>query len=180
MAVLFLCLSQMENRQNPTNAPMPTSIENVKAPDNDPEALITPQQQIFIDYKAVGGYITNADDMVPKKMTMQQLASLINVNRDTLYEWQKKIPNFWDKVNTRRREIGTQERLSKVHDTWYLKAVGGSFPHLQLWLANFDPNFRMPAQKVEHELGNTWAALAKSKIKQVTSERVDAEPNNPN
>jgi hypothetical protein len=143
----------MDNRENPIKP------QNPKDGDILPigyESLI-PAQQTLVDFKAVNGYIHAADDAVPKKTTMAELARMLNVNPDTLYEWIKKIPNFWGLVNERRKTIGSQERLAKMHHTWYLKALQGSFPHLQLWLANFDPEFRMPTQKLEHDVADSLA-----------------------
>jgi len=136
---------------------------------------LSPEQQMWIDFKAIGGRITEQDTLLPEKMTVTKFASLVKVSRETLYEWTRTIPDFWGKVAARRKELGNQERLVKVHDTWYLKAIGGSFPHMQLWLANFDPDFRMPTEKIEHELGDSWAALARSK-KLIEGEVSDTQP----
>lgn len=160
----------MDPLQNPTNEISQIDAA-VKAANPKP---LTPEQQMWIDFKAIGGRITEQDTMLPEKMTVTKFASLIKISRDTLYEWTKTIPDFWDKVAARRKELGSQERLVKVHDSWYLKAIGGSFPHMQLWLANFDPNFRMPTEKVEHELGDSWAALAQKKRVAIEGEVVDA------
>lgn len=145
----------MEARQNPTNTQNKSDNQAVFG---GWESL-TPQQQTLVDFKAVNGFIQGAEDNVPKKMSMQQLADALKVNRDTLYDWIKKIPNFWGLVMERRKIIGSQERLAKMHHTWYLKALSGSFLHLQLWLANFDPEFRMPTQKLEHDVGTGLADL---------------------
>lgn len=135
------------------------------------------QKMMFVDYKAIGGWITDADNSVPKKMVMQEFAAQVGVTRETLYNWQKSVPDFWSKVAERRKELGSHERLVKVHDSWYLKALSGSFPHLQLWLANFDPDFRMPTEKMQVEAVNSWAALMAKKRKQeaIEGEVVDAE-----
>jgi hypothetical protein len=167
----------MEGQQNST-IPQPKTDSTGELIEDEP--LLSTQQLLFIDYKAVGGWLQDSDDRVPKKMSMQEFADIVQVDRTTLYNWQKNIPDFWARVAKRRKEIGSQERLAKVHDTFYLKALKGEFQHMQLWLANFDPNFRMPAQKVEHELGDNWAALARARLKPGNNERkmIDAEPTN--
>jgi len=116
-----------------------------------------PRYAVLVDFKALGGLITDEEGGM-QKQSMQWLADLLSVDRQTLYNWMK-IPNFWNLVNERRREISPKGRLAAVHNTWYLKAVKGEFQFLQLWLANFDPNFRMPTQEVKVEAGNSWAAL---------------------
>lgn len=158
----------MESLQESTKAP----AKNEK--DNDP---LWSQKLMFIDYKAVGGWITDPDKNIPEKMTMDTFARQIGVDRTSLYNWQKSIPDFWDKVAERRKELGSHERLVKVHDSWYLKALSGSFPHMQLWLANFDSDFRMPTEKMQVEAVNSWAALMAKKRKQeaIEGEVVDAE-----
>ena len=128
------------------------------------------RHKIWIDYNALNGLVFDNDAVemnsegqpigAPlKKMTVETLAHKLGVTRQTLNNWRNSIPNLWGEVNRRRIEMSGQQRLARVHETWYLKAVKGDFQHLQLWLANFDPNFRMPSQKVEVEAGNSWAAL---------------------
>ena len=134
---------------------------------------ISPSQKLYIDFKAIGGWITDPDSPIPTKMSLEAFAKQIGVSRQSLYDWQKLIPDFWGRVAQRRREIGSQERLIKVHDSWYLKALSGSFPHMQLWLANFDPNFRMPTEKMQVEAVNSWAALAAKKREE--SRMIEAE-----
>lgn len=114
----------------------------------------------YIDYCAIQGLVTTEDGEV-KRMTATEFAHAIDVNRTTLYEWQKIIPNFWDKVQERRKQIGGQARIMKVYNGLYLKAAAGNPQAASLWLANHDPNFRMPAQKVEHEVGAGLADLMK-------------------
>lgn len=114
----------------------------------------------LIDYRALGGLITD-DDGNTRKMTVEELATALGVNRKTLYRWQE-TPGFWNAVNKQRKKLGSQARLSKMHNVLYLSALKpGREGHRDrlVWLANFDPNFRMPAQKVEHEAGDSLAAL---------------------
>lgn len=165
----------MDSIQNRTDN---LNITNTPEPDVRIE-LLNIKQQTFIDYKAVGGWLTAPDANIPKKMTMQELADKLEIGRQTLYDWTKSIPSFWERVAARRKELFSQERLIKIQDTWYLKALAGSYPHLQLWLANYDPNFRMPTEKLQHELGNSWSSLialkqAKENIQE--AEVIDADP----
>jgi len=168
----------METRQNTPTAPTPTDVSDADAA-NKP---LTIQQQLWIDYNALGGLITDLTDprldkktgleTTLRKMSITEFARKLDVHRDTLRRWRTEIPNFWDRVNQRRRELAPQGRLQRVHETWYLKAVAGEYGHMVLWLANFDPNFRMPSQEVKHELGDSWVELMKGK-KIIEGEVVD-------
>lgn len=162
----------MDALQNSTNTEKKT---NVKRP-----FVLEPKHQMWIDYKAIGGWLTDPDSNVPKKMTITDFSKHIGVSRDLLYDWTQKIPDFWDKVATRRKEIGSQERLIKIHDTWYLKALSGSYNHMQLWLANFDPDFRMPTEKVEHDYGNGVLDLIAKARKTIDAEVIDAKTDTDN
>lgn len=133
------------------------------------------RHEAFIDYTALNGLVFDYEGSelnkegqltgVPmRKMGQQELADMLKVDTRTFRRWRLSIPNFWVKVNERRKQIAPQSRLAKVHETWYLKAAKGDFQHMQLWLANFDPDFRMPTEKVEHEIGNSWAALAARRL----------------
>lgn len=131
-----------------------------------PYSELTNIQRAYVDYKAVSGLVTTDDGI--RKMPVDELAKMFGVTRYAFYKAKDALPNFWDLVSDRRKEIGSQERLTKMHEVWYLKAMGSgpqAFNYFQLWQANFNPNFRMPAQKVEHEMGNSWAALLQGKEK---------------
>jgi hypothetical protein len=131
---------------------------------------LTMQQQAWIDYNALSGLITdmttdainkNGQAATMRKMPITEFAELVGVSRETLRLWRNSIPNFWDKVNDRRRQLAPQSRLQRVHEAWYLKAVKGDFQHMQLWLANFDPNFHMPTEKHDIDVGGGLADLLK-------------------
>lgn len=164
----------MENgSQNPTRIQKQPVVGVV----NPTDPLLDPRYQSLIDYKAMNGLITDQDGNM-KKMPMQQLADGLGVVRDTLYTWMQR-DGFWEQVNERRKSISTKSRLAGVHETWYLRARKGEFQHLQLWLANFDPNFRMPTEKIEHEVGNGFADLiaSHSRNKTIQAQIIDISPN---
>ena len=165
----------MDAIQNSTNANLSTSAKPVKYD-------ITPQQQAWIEYKGMNGLVFdwNGEEYgqnsrgekvgqgIPmKKMTTQEFANLLGVHRDTLYKWTNTIPDFWDRVAEARTRLSSRDRLAKVHETLYLKAVAGDKTLLPIWLANFDPNFRMPAQKIDHDVSDNLADL----MKQLRSDR---------
>lgn len=141
---------------------------------------ITILQQMWVDYRALNGIIidtTNPDENL-RKMTIQEFADSIGVTPPTLYRWQSDIPDFWARVNKRRQELSGQTRLAKMHNVWFTSAMkkgNEGYRDRVLWLANFDPNFRMPAQKVEHEAGNSWTAIAAAVQKKRSQEPVEGE-----
>jgi hypothetical protein len=115
--------------------------------------VLTPQQQVWIDYKAVSGFVYEDDKF--RKMTVGELATKLNVSRETLYAWRNQIPNFWERVSERRKELGSTEWLVKMHEQWKLHAL--KFDNWQVseaWLINFDPSYTAPKLKVQHELGD--------------------------
>lgn len=156
----------MDALQNPTEEKNVTSVDTQKSD----VYQVTAQQQAWIDYRALNGLIFdwNGNEVnnkgqvtgVPmKKMTTQEFANILGVHRDTLYEWSNRIPNFSDLVNKRRIELSGRDRLAKVHEAFFLKAASGHPTLLPLWLHNFDSNFHLPTQKIEHEIGDNMAAL---------------------
>lgn len=121
--------------------------------------LITPQMQAWIDYNALNGIITdNMESITMRKMSISEFAQLINVNRDTLRNWRTYIPNFWDRVNERRKEITPRARLQVMHERWYLEAMKmKNWALSEAWLRNHDSDYKESKQKVEHELGDGFA-----------------------
>lgn len=148
-------------------------------PNDTANAVTDPRHQAVIDYRALNGLITSDDGI--KKMTVDEFATTIGTTRRQVYRWQDSIPDFWTKVADRRMEIAPKARLSRVHETWYLKAVKGDYQHMQLWLANFDPNFRMPTEKMEHDIGSGMADLVANLRRNEQPERkiIDAEISDP-
>ena len=161
----------MEILQNPTTS---EKIQEVKPQDIEDTRYAT-----LIDFKALNGLMTDEEGNL-KKMSMQVFASMLDVDRTTLYEWMKR-PGFWDMVNSRRKELSSGGRLAKVHETLYLMAVKGEWQHLNAWLVNFDPNYRTPTQKVEVEAGDSLVeaiGIARARKATIEGEVVD-EPANP-
>lgn len=176
----------METRQNSANQLNGTVVTDKNG---EQPTLITAQQQAWIDYTAMSGLITDlmsetrdkdGNIVTLRKMSITEFAKLLGVHRDTLRNWRESIPDFWKRVNDRRAELSTESRLAKMHEVWYTSALRSGkdgFKDRQLWLANFDPKFKMPAQKIEHEAGNSWAALLRKKVKVIEGEVVNESGN---
>ena len=131
--------------------------------------------QALIDFRALNGLITDDDGM--HRMTVAQLATALGTIPKILYDWQKRIPEFWYLVAQRRKQIAPHARVAKVHDVMYMSALkpgSEGFRDRQLWLANFDEDFRMPTEKIEHEVGDSWARLLEMK-RQSSTEMIEAE-----
>lgn len=170
-------------QQNATSDKTQTEIINAPIPYSQLSYI----QRAYIDWRALNGLITDEDGI--RKMTLSDLAKELKVERSTIYRAIEKIPNLWDLINDRLKEIAPRSRLARVREIWYIKAAKGEFQHLQLWLANFDPDFRMPTQKHEHDASGGLAdvlRIAKERMQQqlpeppkaIESEVVDGPPDN--
>ena len=134
----------MNVQQNSTSPKKSTDLIQLES---DPRYLA------LIDFKAMNGLMTDEEGSMVKQ-SMQWLADLLKVDRGTLYNWTRR-DGFWDRVNDRRKEVSPKARLAKVHETFYLKAVAGEWQFTNAYLTNYDPNYRPPTQKVEHEAGDS-------------------------
>lgn len=126
------------------------------------DKLLTYQQDMWIDYNALGGLVIDDTGNI-SKMTVDDFAARLGVSKQTLYNWRKSIKGFWDRVASQRKTLGSQARTVKVYNGLFLKAAAGNPQAAALFLANHDPNFRMPTEKVQHELGDSWSALIRNK-----------------
>jgi hypothetical protein len=140
--------------QNLTNTNPPTVMdaEPVK------QMALNEAQRLYIDFTAVQGLLVDEDGNI-ERMTATEFARKIGYSRTTLFNWQKQIPQFWDLVKTRRAELGGNNRITKVYNGLFLKGSAGDAPAAALWLANHDPDFRMPNQKMEQTGGRGLADL---------------------
>lgn len=160
----------------------------IKTPQDKAAETVTREEEIswkheqYIAYTAFGGLIPDPNgEATAVKMTAGQFADQVGVARQTLYEWRDSIPNFWERVDVKRREMGGKDRLSKVWNGIFLKAASGNAEAAKLYLANFDPNFKMPSQKVEVEAGDMLVdalSLARNRRQVIEGETVDAANDN--
>ncbi|HMT18567.1 MAG TPA: phBC6A51 family helix-turn-helix protein [Candidatus Saccharibacteria bacterium] len=154
-------LAQMDSTEIPTK----TEIDKYN---HNAEALITPQQWAWIDYKAVGGLIYHDNGEFfdgegrPsqfEKMTVEQFAKKISVDKSTLYIWMKNIPDFWGKVDMRRKVLFGGNRKTAVYNGLTLKATRGDVNAIKLYLEIFD-DYQPAPQRVQHNLGDGFADAA--------------------
>lgn len=145
----------MNAGQNLTKISQATEVEAIPRPYSE----LTNVQQHYVDYKAVNGLIVDPETGVLKRLSVTGLAELLGVSRTAIYDSVKFMPNFWDLVAERRTQLNSQTRLAMMHETWTLKARSGSWPHLDAWLRNFDPNYKEAKQKVETDIGEGLIGL---------------------
>lgn len=132
--------------------------------------VLTEQQRNWVDYNALSGLITDlsgtgkfndeGQEMTLRKMPITEFSKLIGVSRETLRQWRMTIPGFWDLVEQRRQELAPQSRVQMFHEKWYLAALSmKNWQVSEAWAMNFLPNYQSPKLKLEHEAGDSWAAL---------------------
>jgi hypothetical protein len=121
--------------------------------------VLTSQQQAWVDYKALGGVIYDADADTLRKMPVHELAEKLNISRETLYQWRNQIPGFWERVEQRRAELNGQEVLAQIHTKWKIKALKmDNWPLTEAWLRNFDKSYKLANSKTE-EAADSLAEL---------------------
>ena len=140
---------------------------------------LPPHQQAWINYSAVQGVITESDGSLTK-MSITEFARKIGVGRRTLYDWTRTIPDFDNLVAQQRKRIGGGARVNKVWNSVYVAATNKlDMTAARMYLANFDPNYREPTQKVEHEAGGgilDLMATHRQRIQIENQKVIDAEP----
>lgn len=166
----------MENTQTYTNQDSAVSVNDSAVEKNVNDQLLIHRQQQWIDFCAIGGLMTD-DDGTLKPTTITAFADMIKVERKTLYNWKKSIPDFEERVAQRRKVLGAGTRLQKVYNGLYLKAAAGNPDAVKLWLQIFD-GWKPPKQEmeIEHNLG--LADLVAKKKLELERERkvIDATP----
>lgn len=91
--------------------------------------LISPNQQQYIDFVASGQI-----DIEGRRLSYSDFASIINVNRATLYKWQESIPDFWPTVAKRSSEL-IERRIPRIMNAMFAKALKGDVAAAKLLLA---------------------------------------------
>lgn len=123
-----------------------------------------PRWQYFISYRALNGIIVIYDEETQtekfKKMKMQELADKLGVSRQTLYEWEERIPNFWQRVRAKKKELSSQKRLAMMDEKFFLKAYKfDNWPLTKAWMEQNNPDWRDIKDKGNDDTGDSWAEL---------------------
>lgn len=135
----------------PQDSPNVAAPVTVNPPVGDEDNLLQLRQQEYISFVAVGGLITN-DDGTVKKMTLEQFSKALGVDRKTLHNWKKSIPDFYKLVDKRRGELFTQNRIAAVWNGLFLRAMKGDAEQAKIVLGQY-ANWQPPSQKHEVTVG---------------------------
>jgi hypothetical protein len=167
--------------QDFTKGDKPTSSVTTPVNFNDLDVIT----RTLVDYRALSGLVTDESTGGMRKMSMEELAGLLNVSRQTLYDRQNNTPDFWVMVNNRRAVISPQSRLAAVEETWFLKARKGEWQHLNAWLINYKPGYKTPTTKITEDAVETLADLfrkveANNKPNVIEAEVTNAAEQQPN
>jgi hypothetical protein len=137
----------MSELQSVTNQPT-APIENGQNPVS-PVPAIDLAYTAYIDFCAVGG-LRVTEDGDTERMSVADFCNNFGVSRMTIWRHRQADPNFNEKVAARRKVLFAGDHLSAVWRGVKLRAMRGDAAQATLYLANFDPEFKMPTQKVEH------------------------------
>jgi hypothetical protein len=147
----------METPQNFPKDNKTTEVEVVEPTRTVKTEVVKQLQDEYISYCAVGGLLTGEDGTI-KKVNISQFAEMIGVDRKTLNNWKRSIPNFWDEVDKKRRKLFSGPRMSVIWNGLFLRAAKGDAEQAKIilgWFADWQP----PAQKHEVDVGGGLADL---------------------
>lgn len=178
-------MTVMDFVQNQTEIPTPEEVAEV---DLTVGSKLSLQQQLWIDYKAIGGLIfedvgeafdSSGNPTQFRKMTVDEFAEKIKTAKSTLYEWQKNINNFWGMVDERRKVLMGKNRKTAVYNGLTLRAVRGEPLAVKLWAEIFD-GYQPAPQRLQHSLGDGFAdamKIARTRRESAIDVEVVDEPN---
>lgn len=129
--------------------------------------MLTDIQRAYIDWKALGGIIT--DDDGPHKLTLVELGELLRpqqpIDKSQLSRSCQNVPNFWDLVAERRKFFNSTSRIAYLHERWYVAAATmKNWALTEAYLRNFDPTYKEPKAKQTEDLSNAFADLVSNMV----------------
>lgn len=120
------------------------------------------RDQAIIDYTAMGGVDIGRDGSF-RSLTVVEFANRIGyASRQSIYdrlEVLSKLDNYHDIVRGRQKYLQKTVGVLAVHKGLFLRGAKGDYQQAVAYLVNHDPDFVLPAQKIEHEAGNSWSKL---------------------
>lgn len=145
----------------PTIQDIPTDMrqENRRA-DEATKVLTYQRWSQYIYWYASGGLRVEEDgNIIPVSATA--FAESIGVNRTSIYDWPKIIPNFRDHVAQAKAELygDGSARMAAIDRSIYLAAVGGNMTAVEAYKRNHSKSWVSPTTKIEHETGKNLAEL---------------------
>lgn len=127
--------------QNVTNTNIADSSETVD------DATLTPAKEYYITFCAGNGLSVQEDGSFAK-ISAEQFAASIGVDRRTLYRWRDTIPDFNKRVKERRREIFNANREAMIWNGLFLRAAKGDHKQAEMILSHFG-DYLPPSQRHE-------------------------------
>lgn len=123
--------------------------------------VLTYEQQRVADWHAANGMrYWDLDDMgVVKRPSAKMLAEELGISRQTIYDWPRIIPNFREHIL--EAQFGMiQTNIIAVWNAVFIKAANGDAKAAEMYLANFDPTFRLPVRQSKLEVQATgWGDI---------------------
>jgi len=150
------------------------TLPKLTKPARTTSVAITPAQDSYISYVAVGGLIIHEDGSFTK-MSVDEFASKVGFSRQQLNNWTKIIPDFAQKVERRRAELMPVNRVSAIWKGLTLKAMSGNVEAAKIVLGQY-ANWQPPAQKHEIEVTTGLADLVAKKKLEMERKVIDAAP----
>lgn len=130
--------------------------QNVKL--SGPTAL----QLAFINYRAADGLrLLDEPDERGRMMVqvrLQDFAKECGVSRQTLWNWEHNIPNFWGLVREQRKILFSGKRESAIWKGVMLRAMKGDHQQATMILTHFG-DYKLPTQKIESEFRDFASVL---------------------